>query len=141
GASVYAAIGEVASGRAKRAEGNLEEAISGLVRALDLPKQKILAISGASGAHAATGAERRALQSVGEFALRGFSTLTGHLREAQFPFAVALAALAVKNGAAYPPFDKENETALDEAPQAVLATAIGLHRFEGAALVVPAGET
>src|SRR5690606_37385200 len=89
GAGVYAVIADVASGRAKRSQGNLEEAISGLVRTFDLPKEKILAISGASGAHVATGAERRALQAAGDFAMRGFSTLTGHLREAQFPFAVA----------------------------------------------------
>ncbi len=66
---------------------------------------------------------------------RGFSTLTGHLKEAQFPFAVALAALAVRNGgrlsrhstpAARTPFDGR--------PQAVLATAVGYHQFEGMAL-------
>lgn len=138
GAKIYAVIKDVASGRARRSEGNLDEAISGLVRGFDLPAEKMLAVSGASGAHVATGAERRALQSAGNFALRGFSSLTGHLREAQFPFAVALAALAVKNGASYPAFDAENEAELDGAPKAALATAIGHHRFEGAALVVAA---
>ena len=39
-------------------------------------------------------------------ALRGFSSLTGHLKEAQFPFAVALAALAVHHGSPYPAFDE-----------------------------------
>jgi 3-oxoacyl-[acyl-carrier-protein] synthase II len=57
------------------------------------------------------------------------------MKEAQFPFAVALAALAVSNGAPYPPFDPANETAMDEKPREALATAIGYHQFEGMALV------
>lgn len=138
GRPAYAAIGGIESGSARRAEGNLSEAISGLVRALGIPGEKLLALSGASGAHAATGAERAALSSAGDFALRGFSSLTGHLKEAQFPFAIALAALAIHNGAPYPAFDPENEAGIDGAPRAALATAVGYRRFEGAALVTAA---
>ncbi|MEO3385635.1 beta-ketoacyl-ACP synthase [Mesorhizobium sp. CAU 1741] len=139
GARAYATLSSVASGRARRAEGNLSEAISGLLRVLPLPQEPVLVISGASGAHAATGAERGALSGAGDFAVRGFSSLTGHMKEAQFPFAIALAALAVHEGAAYPPFDPENETVMESgAPSAVVATTIGYHRYEGAALVVPA---
>jgi 3-oxoacyl-[acyl-carrier-protein] synthase II len=139
GARAYAAIAGVASGRARRNEGNLSEAISGLLRVLSLPKGNLLAISGASGAHAATGAERSALAAAGDFAIRGFSSLTGHMKEAQFPFAVALAAMAIKQGAAYPAFDPENEGALTgDAPTAAVATTIGYSRYEGAALVVSA---
>ena len=138
GRDPYAAIDRVESGRARRLDGNLTQAISGLVRALGLPKERLLAISGASGAHAATGAERSALAAAGDFAVRGFSSLTGHMKEAQFPFAIALAALAIRNGAAYPPFDADNEGAIEGAPQAALATAVGYRRFEGAALVVAA---
>ena len=94
-----------------------------------------LALSGASGAHAATAAESAALAQAGDFAVRGISTVTGHLKEAQFPFAVALAALAIRNGAGYPPFDPAHESAFDGVPEAVLATTVGYHRFEGAALV------
>lgn len=139
GARAYAAIAGVASGRARRSEGNLSEAISGLLRVLPLPKGNLLAISGASGAHAATGAERSALAAAGDFAVRGFSSLTGHMKEAQFPFAIALAAMAIKQGAAYPEFDPENESALSsDAPTAAVATTIGYSRYEGAALVVSA---
>src|SRR5690606_8495609 len=63
GRTPYAAISSVASGRARRSDGNLVEAISGVVRALGAPDQRMMAVSGASGAHAATGAERNALQS------------------------------------------------------------------------------
>lgn len=138
GRTAYAAIGGIESGRSRRHDGNLTQAISGLIRALGLPKKQLLAISGASGAHAATGAERAALATAGDFAVRGFSSLTGHMKEAQFPFAIALAALAIRNGAPYPAFDTENETAIAGSPQAALATTVGYHRFEGAALVVGA---
>ncbi len=50
-------------------------------------------------------------------------------------FAIALAALAIHGKAVFPPIDPENETNAEAAPQAVLATAIGYHRFEGVALV------
>ena len=57
------------------------------------------------------------------------------MKEAQFPFAVALAALAVDRKAAYPVFDAATEKPFEGTPQAVLATAIGYHQFEGMALV------
>ena len=82
-----------------------------------------------------TGAEREALDSAGGRAIRGFSTLTGHLKEAQFPFAIALAALAIKAGSGYPAFDANVEKEFAGKPDAVLATAIGFDRYEGAALV------
>ena len=66
----------------------------------------MLAMSGASGAHAATAAEKTgARRDAGRRRCAAFRRSTGHLKEAQFPFAVALAALAVHNAAAYPAFD------------------------------------
>ena len=57
------------------------------------------------------------------------------MKEAQFPFAVALAALAVHNKAPYPVFDATSERNFDGIPEQVLATAVGYHQFEGLALV------
>jgi 3-oxoacyl-[acyl-carrier-protein] synthase II len=98
----------------------------------------MLVISGASGAHAATAAEKKAFDAMPDVALRGFSSMVGHLKEAQFPFAVALAALAVHNRAAYPVFDALAEKPFDIAPNSVLATTIGYHQFEGMARVLAA---
>jgi 3-oxoacyl-[acyl-carrier-protein] synthase II len=56
------------------------------------------------------------------------------MKEAQFPFAVALAALAVERGAGYPAFEA-GEREFAGQPRNVLATAIGYHQFEGMALV------
>ncbi|TIN65935.1 MAG: beta-ketoacyl-ACP synthase, partial [Mesorhizobium sp.] len=80
-------------------------------------------------------AEKAALDANPAIAARGFSTLTGHMKEAQFPFAVALAALAVDRKAAYPVFDAAAEKPFEGVPATVLATAIGYHQFEGMALV------
>jgi 3-oxoacyl-[acyl-carrier-protein] synthase II len=135
GRSIYAAIGPVASARNNRADGSLKAGIADLIRATGAPAGGVFVLSGASGAHAATAAESAALAEARDFAVRGISSITGHLKEAQFPFAIALAALAIKNRAGYPPFDPARETALDGVPEAILATAIGYHRFEGAALV------
>jgi 3-oxoacyl-[acyl-carrier-protein] synthase II len=106
-----------------------------LLKQAALPNGKLLAMSGASGAHTATSSEKAALDANPAISARGFATLTGHMKEAQFPFAVALAALAVDRKAAYPVFDAAAEKAFEGIPQTVLATAIGYHQFEGMALV------
>ncbi|RWP49200.1 beta-ketoacyl-ACP synthase [Mesorhizobium sp.] len=135
GRKIYAELGPVVSGRAKRRQGELDAEIAALLRQAALPNGELLTISGASGAHAATAAEKSVFGANPAIAARGFSTLTGHMKEAQFPFAVALAALAVERKAAYPAFDAATEKPFNGVPRTVLATAIGYHQFEGLALV------
>jgi 3-oxoacyl-[acyl-carrier-protein] synthase II len=135
GRKIYAELGPIISGRAKRRQGELDAEIAALLRQAALPNGELLTISGASGAHTATAAEKSALDANPAIAARGFSTLTGHMKEAQFPFAVALAALAVERKAAYPAFDVATEKPFNGVPRTVLATAIGYHQFEGMALV------
>lgn len=135
GRKIYAELGPVVSGRARRRRGELNSEIAALLEQTALPAGELLTISGASGAHAATTAEKAALDARPALAVRAFSTLTGHMKEAQFPFAVALAALAVDRKAPYPVFDATVERPFDGAPAAVLATAIGYHQFEGLGLI------
>ncbi|WP_265517991.1 beta-ketoacyl-ACP synthase [Nitratireductor luteus] len=136
GREAYAAIGPVVSGRASREDAALETGLRTMVETLgDAPT---LALSGASGAHSVTALERRLLEERDNLAVRGFSSLTGHLKEAQFPFAVALAAMAIHKQAAYPAFDPDREKSTDAAPSTILATAIGYNCFEGMGLVVKA---
>ncbi|QKC96480.1 beta-ketoacyl-ACP synthase [Mesorhizobium sp. NZP2298] len=135
GRKIYAELGPVVSGRARRSRGELGAEIAALLSQAALPNGKLLALSGASGAHAATTAEKAVLDANPAIATRGFSTLTGHMKEAQFPFAVALAALAVDRRAGYPIFDAAAEKPFEGVPTTVLATAIGYHQFEGMALV------
>lgn len=135
GRKIYAELGRIVSGRARRRQGRLDAGIAALLNQAALPEGELLTISGASGAHAATAAEKAVLDANPAIAARGFSTLTGHLKEAQFPFAVALAALAVERKAAYPAFDATTEKPFDGIPGTVLATAIGYHQFEGMGLI------
>ncbi|MER9694963.1 beta-ketoacyl-ACP synthase [Mesorhizobium sp. M0179] len=135
GRKIYAELGPVISGRARRSRGELDAEIAALLKQAALPNGKLLALSGASGAHTATSAEKAALDANPAISARGFATLTGHMKEAQFPFAVALAALAVDRKAAYPVFDAAAEKPFEGIPETVIATAIGYHQFEGMALV------
>jgi 3-oxoacyl-[acyl-carrier-protein] synthase II len=135
GRHIYAKLETVASGRARRATADLQQSVSELIGRVANGKEPLLAMSGASGAHAATKAEKSALDQHPAIASRGFGTLTGHMKEAQFPFAVALAALAVDREAGYPPFDEAAEKPFEGIPQSALATTIGYHYFEGMALV------
>ena len=84
---------------------------------------------------ATTKHKKAALDANPALAVRAFSTLTGHMKEAQFPFAVALAALAIDRKAPYPVFDATVERQFEAAPSTVLATAIGYHQFEGLGLI------
>ncbi len=135
GRRIYAELGPIVSGRARRRQGELAATIGALLDQAVKPNGKLLTLSGASGAHAATAAERSVLDAHPALATRGFSTMTGHMKEAQFPFAVALAALAVERKAASPAFDAQAEKPFEGVPDSALATAIGYHQFEGVALV------
>ncbi|WP_378950483.1 beta-ketoacyl-ACP synthase [Mesorhizobium sp. ANAO-SY3R2] len=134
GQKIYAELGPVVSGRAKRRNGGLTSGIAELLAKTQLPDGELLTISGASGAHAATAAEKAAFDANTAIAARALSSLTGHMKEAQFPFAVALAALAVERGTGYPAFEPGEKTFAGK-PTNVLATAVGYHQFEGMALV------
>lgn len=137
GRTGYARVGAVASDRLRRQDP--EDLSAGIGAMIDrLSNGSALPIlSGASGAHMASAAEQRALEARPESAVRAFTSLTGHLKEAQFPFAVALAAMAVARGSALPPFD-DTFDAPWQARDGVIATTVGARRYEGAALIASA---
>ncbi len=66
---------------------------------------------------------------------RGVSGLTGHSREAQFPLALALAAISVWKGEAFAPLDASEKDASGPISEAIV-TAVGATRAEGAAKLV-----
>ena len=135
GREAYARLEAVQSGRASRADGYADR-LRALIEPLR-PHADSLVVSGASGAHAPTAAEREALATFPDVPVRGVATIVGHLKEAQFPFAVALAALAVHRQQAFPPFDMTERPAA-ETPRAAIATAVSYVRGEGVARVVQA---
>jgi 3-oxoacyl-[acyl-carrier-protein] synthase II len=68
-----------------------------------------------------------------EAPVRAFTSMTGYMRETQFLFATALAALCVDTGRAPSPLG--GEAPLGGAPRGVLAQTTGLFRGVGAVMV------
>ena len=124
----YAKVERVVSGRSPR-----NEALPGAIGSMLAQCGGDLApvISAASGAPQPTAAERDALAGR---AFRAFSSLTGHMKEAQFPFALAIAAMALHRDGLPASID-DVEAPATGAADAVIATAIGHLTGEGAALL------
>ncbi|MGY6707235.1 MAG: beta-ketoacyl-ACP synthase [Rhizobiaceae bacterium] len=138
GRKAYAAIRRIVSEYADRPAGQLRDSLIHMLDELDLPNGPLLAVSGASGAHEATATEKDVLSARAGIALRGISGLFGHVKEAQFPLAVALAALCLSHRTAFAPIEAGAEAAFEGVPERVLATTVGYHRAEGMALLEPA---
>ncbi|EEY04438.1 beta-ketoacyl-ACP synthase [Brucella neotomae] len=136
GARAYAEISGIESAQIRRSTADLEKTVRELVLAANGGKNPAYVVSGASGAHAATAAEKAALESVSA-AYRGISGLTGHLCEAQFPLALALGAISVWKGEAFAPLDASEKPASGAVSEAIVTT-IGATRAEGAAKLVRA---
>ena len=137
GARAYAKLDAVDGDQVRRKDDNLQKSLTRLMQAVDPKSEAQIAVSAASGAHLATEAERAALAMRPNMAVRAFSTATGHLKEAQMPLGIALAALSVQRGVSPPPLDPESgveKNAAGALTKALVLTA-GVHRSEGAALV------
>jgi 3-oxoacyl-[acyl-carrier-protein] synthase II len=137
GARIYAMLDAVDGDQVRRKEDNLKRSLSRLMSAVDPRGEAQLAISAASGAHQATEAERAALAERPDLAVRAIATATGHLKEAQMPFALAIAALSLHAGKSLPPLNREGgmEKEISEPLTKALVLTAGFHRAEGAALV------
>ncbi len=136
GARAYAEIAQIETSQIRRSDHDLATAIRDLILAANSGKQPAYVVSGASGAHEATGAEKTALDGLSA-AYRNVSGLTGHLREAQFPLALALAAISVAKGEAFAPLDTSEKPVQGAVGEAIVTT-IGATRAEGAAKLVRA---
>jgi 3-oxoacyl-[acyl-carrier-protein] synthase II len=137
GARIYTRLDAVEGDQVRRKDDNLRRSIVRMIDAADPGSKAQAAVSAASGAHAATLAEKEALAGRPALAVRAIASAVGHIKEAQMPFAVALAALSVHKGVALPPLDRESgmEKAFAGPLTAALALTTGFHRSEGAALV------
>ncbi|WP_332060904.1 beta-ketoacyl-ACP synthase [Bartonella sp. CB74] len=126
-ARIYAEINRIITDQTDRTKTPLKKSIAIMLDAIKA--QSSFTISAASGFHSVTEAEQSALDETGIF-YRGITTLFGYMREAQFPLALALSAIAVEKKHSFPalsihekPFSKEVNEAF--------ATTIGIKRAEG----------
>ena len=134
GARAYAEVTGIESAQIRRDNADLANTIRELILAANGGKDPSYVVSGASGAHEATDAEKTALDGLSA-TYRGISGLTGHLREAQFPLALALAAISVWKGEAFAPLDASEKNAGGPISEAIV-TVVGATRAEGAAKLV-----
>lgn len=137
GARIHARIEAIRTGQARRDRQDLTDAIATLLKPLTEDTAPFV-VSSASGAHSATAAEREALARYPTAVVRGIGSMVGYMREAQFPFAVAIAALAVSRGEVFPPIDLESESAASSPLDAAIALTVGVDRAEGVARIVRA---
>lgn len=92
-------------------------------------------ISSAAGSHARTADEKAFLEAgVPGIPVRGITSAFGHMRDAQFPLAVAVAALSLGRGEALPPLGSPFEAASDM-PSSIGVLTVGFNAGEGMAVV------
>lgn len=137
GARAYAEIESITSGQIRRNRDDLTKTIREMLEKAIAGDAAPFIVSGASGAHKPTAAEKAALDALPNAAARGITGITGHLREAQFPLSVALAAIAVSKGEAFGPL-AESEKPQNSTVSTAIATSIGVTRAEGVARLVKA---
>lgn len=125
----YCSIENIVSDSGSRDNKNVEKRMEDLMEKIKGENQPT--ICSASGETPITQQEIKVLENA-KNTIRMMTSKIGYTMESQFPFAVALAALAVKNQRWYPPFD-ENEMEYKEKIKSAMATTIGLSQAEGIA--------
>lgn len=138
GATPYAKLSGVASDLGRRTDD--EATKSRLLEIIEKLGAKAAGtdavLSGASGVSGITNLEFDCLKEAlgDDIAIRAHGTQIGQPLEANFPAGVALAALALKNGGFYPPFE-DVEKPVSSSPSSILVTTISHGPGEGMALL------
>lgn len=137
GAKPYAKLSQVASDLGARDAEPTRKRFDTMMDDLGIsPSTSTAVISGATGCSGITGWEFEAINArLGmETPIRSFTNMIGNPLEANFPFAIALACLALKNDGFYPSFEP-NENPVKMAPSTIMVSTAGHYRGEGIALV------
>ncbi len=142
GVKPYARLNKVVSDRCNRRAGAAHKVAETLLEQVSeqLPEGPLAVLSGCCGVQPQLSEERAFLESLSERgispAIRGATTLFGNTMEAQFPFNVALASLAISRGAFFDPFDNSGiEQPFSDNPERVLISTWGHWRGESLALI------
>lgn len=137
GAKPYAKLTGIASDLGSRNPDETRTRIKAMMDELDVkPAGSTAVISGATGCADVTGWEFDALRhGLGmEAPIRAFTNMIGNPIEANFPFAIALASLALKNNAFYPAFEQSEKPA-KLSPSTIVVSTVGHYQGEGLAVV------
>ncbi|PRX10291.1 UNVERIFIED_ORG: 3-oxoacyl-[acyl-carrier-protein] synthase II [Martelella mediterranea] len=139
GAHIYATLSGVEGDRGKRDDGRLEKRLGRLFADAGFEGGNGEAVfSGATGLSELTKREADFLKGAfPDTPLRGYTGITGHAMEANFPLGIALGALALDSKTPVPVFN-EGEEQMTAPAQKIAVTNVGLQRGEGVAVL--AGE-
>lgn len=135
GVEAYAHIEAIKTDRCRRGPGEATKNATAQLSAMagHFNPAGAAVLSGASGVAAPTAEESAFLAEIG-LPVRAVATALGHSMEPSFPASLALAALAVKHGALFPPLEAAEQPMTTPLKQ-VLATSWGHWRGESLALV------
>ncbi|MGO4439918.1 beta-ketoacyl-ACP synthase [Rhizobium sp. RAF56] len=137
GARIYARIDAIEGDRGNRDGGKLEARLERLLEPAKASFADGTAVfCGTTGMLDLAAREKATLEAaLPGAAIRGYGGVLGHGLEAQFPLGLALAALAVANGAKVPPFDGEHEKPMAVGTRTAVVTTVGHVRGEGIAVL------
>lgn len=136
GAKPFARLNAILADHSSRKKGEVEATLGQFWQHLALPAAGTAIISGASGAEPATSGERAFLAAHTDVPARTVGTLFGQTLEAQFPLAVAVAAMCLSRGALFDTTDTSGvETASTARPERIAVTGVGHWRGEGMGLL------
>lgn len=136
GAKIYARLDAIAADHGIVDDEKTAERLSSLNAHTSLSSSDLI-VSAPTGGKKRLAQEQSFIESnLAGLAIRGVTSMTGHMREAQFPLALSFAALACSKGETIPPLDSRHETAAPKgAPQRVGVMVVGLTDAEGMAVV------
>jgi len=137
GAKPYAKLTGIASDLGPREQAETKERLNTMMDDLGLESSSSVAVvSGSTGCKNITDWEFEAVRArFGmEAPIRAYTSMIGNPLEANFPFGIALASLALYNENFYPSFEK-NERPIKVKPSTVVVSSIGHYRGEGLAVV------
>jgi len=133
GATVYAGIKSVVTDQVDRATSDVGESIKTLLVKAEVEPEEFV-LSSASGVDNITQKEQSILEEFNTH-YRAVCSRFGHLREAQFPFSLALGALAIRNAHSFSGFSA-SEHGNNRELSTLLVTTVGVKRGEGIARLV-----
>ncbi len=137
GAKIHGVLGPVAADQGPPGSPETMKRLERLAAEAGIADTAMI-VSSATGSHARTADEKAFLEAhASGIPVRGITSAFGHMRDAQFPMAVALAALSLSHGETIPPLGSGFEAAAD-APAAIGVLTIGFNAAEGMAVVTRA---
>jgi 3-oxoacyl-[acyl-carrier-protein] synthase II len=137
GARIYATIDAVEGDRGSRAGSKFEARLGRLLEpAKAAAKDGAVIFSGTTAFADLADREKAVLEAqLPGTPVRGYSGVSGHGLESQFPLGIALAALAIAGKAKVPAFDDSYEKPMSNGTRAAVVTTVGHQRGEGVAVL------